>query len=146
MITGYYEEMKVGTVARSRARTITEVDVIGFAGLSGDWHPLHTDAVYAAAGPFGARIGHGMLTLAVASGLMTLSPEAVVAFYGMDKVRFLRPVLLGDTIRVETTVADMTPRNAGGGQVVLDVQVVNQSDQAVLAFQMIFVVAGQPDE
>jgi acyl dehydratase len=143
MITGYYEELEVGMRGRSRGRTITEADVVGFAGLSGDWHPLHTDAEYAARGPFGARIGHGMLTLAVATGLMTLSPEAVEAFYGMDRVRFLRPVRLGDTIRVETTIEEKVPRDGGGGRVVVKGEVINQEEQPVLAFQMIFLVASK---
>jgi acyl dehydratase len=143
MITGYYDDLKVGMVGHSRGRTITEADVVGFAGLSGDWHPLHTDAVYAAQGRFGARIGHGMLTLAVTSGLMTLSPEAVEAFYGMDRVRFLRPVMLGDTIRVETTIENMVPREGGGGRVFVDVKVLNQAGQLVLSIQMIFVVSGR---
>jgi 3-hydroxybutyryl-CoA dehydratase len=143
MITGYYDELEVGMRGRSRGRTITEADVVGFAGLSGDWHPLHTDAEYAAHGPFGARIGHGMLTLAVTTGLMTLSPEAVEAFYGMDRVRFIRPVRLGDTIRVETTIEEKIPRDTGGGRVVVKGEVMNQSDQLVLAFQMIFLVAGK---
>jgi 3-hydroxybutyryl-CoA dehydratase len=142
MITDYYDELEVGMRGRSRGRTITEADVVGFAGLSGDWHPLHTDAEYAAHGPFGARIGHGMLTLAVTTGLMTLSPEAIEAFYGMDRVRFLRPVMLGDTIRVETTLEEKIPRDGGGGKVVVKGEVINQSDQPVLAFQMIFLVAG----
>jgi acyl dehydratase len=142
MITGYYEDLEVGMRGRSRGRTITEADVVGFAGLSGDWHPLHTDAEYAARGPFGTRIGHGMLTLAVTSGLMTLSAEAVEAFYGMDRVRFLRPVRLGDTIRVETQVEEKIAREDGGGRVVLKVEVINQSEQLVLALQMIFLVAG----
>jgi acyl dehydratase len=143
MITGYYEELEVGTRGRSRGRTITEADVVGFAGLSGDWHPLHTDAEYAARGPFGARIGHGMLTLAVATGLMTLSPEAVEAFYGMDRVRFLRPVRLGDTIRVETIIEEKFPRDGGGGRVVVKGEVINQEEEPVLAFQMIFLVASK---
>ena len=122
VITGYYDQLAEGQTGSSRGRTITEADVVGFAGLSGDFHPLHMDSEFAAQARFGKRIGHGMLTLAVTSGLMTLSPEAVEAFYGMDKVRFLRPVMLGDTIHVETTVAEMVPRaEGGGGRVRLDV-------------------------
>jgi acyl dehydratase len=144
MITGYYEELEVGTTLRSRGRTITETDVLGFAGLSGDFHPLHTDAVYAASKRFGARIGHGMLTLAVTSGLMTLSPESVEAFYGMDRVRFLRPVFFGDTITATTTVKDKVLREGGGGKVTIGVTVKNQDGDAVLSFDMMFVVAGRP--
>jgi acyl dehydratase len=141
LITGYYEDLEVGRKFVSRGRTITETDVLGFAGLSGDFHPLHTDAVYAAEGPFGGRIAHGLLTIAVATGLMTLSPESIKAFYGLDRVRFLRPVHLGDTVHVESEIAEMREPVQGRSVVVLAVTVVNQDAEPVLAMRMSFVVA-----
>jgi 3-hydroxybutyryl-CoA dehydratase len=144
MITGYFDELEVGTVTHSRGRTITEADVVAFAGLSGDLHPLHTDAVYAAKGPFGERIGHGMLTLAVTSGLMTLSAESVRAFYGMDRVRFLRPVRFGDTLTVRSQVELKEPLNDDSGKVTLAVTVTNQDEEPVMAVQMRFVVGKKP--
>lgn len=144
LITGYYEDLEVGTSSESRGRTITETDIVSFAGLAGDFHPLHTDAEYAANGQFGERIAHGLLTLAVASGLMTLSHQSVRAFYGMDTVRFLRPVRIGDTIRVRSDIAEIDPPKDGAGKVSLNINIVNQRDEPVLAMQMMFVVGTRP--
>jgi acyl dehydratase len=142
MIAGYYEDLEIGQRFVSRGRTITETDVLGFAGLSGDFHPLHTDAVYAAEGPFGSRIAHGLLTLAITTGLMAPpSPEAIKAFYGLDRVRFLRPVYLGDTIHFESEVAEVREPEKGRSVVTLAVTVINQKAEPVLAMQMKFVVA-----
>jgi 3-hydroxybutyryl-CoA dehydratase len=140
VITGNYEDITVGQKFRSGGRTITEGYVLQFAMLSGDWHPLHTDFKYARNSAFGAPISHGMLTLAVATGLMTLSPESIQAFYGMDRVRFLRPVKFGDTISVESEVLARGPLKNDSGVVGLQVTVVNQDDDAVLSAQMKFLV------
>jgi len=97
----YFEDFNVGDRIVTRGRTITEADIVMFSALSGDWHPLHTDVEYAKQGPFKERIAHGFLVLSVASGLLPLSEIAIIAFYGMDKVRFIAPVRLLDTIHVE---------------------------------------------
>ena len=143
MITGYLEDLTQGSVAESRGRTITEADVVGFAGLSGDFHPLHLDAEYAAKARFGQRIGHGMLTLAVTSGLIELSPAAVQAFAGMDRVRFLRPVLFGDTVHVRSETASIEPLDDTCGRVVLAITVLNQRDEPVLVFEMRLIVSSR---
>ena len=146
MITGYYEDIAVGQTFRSNGRTINEAYVMQFAMLTGDWHPLHTDVEYARKGAFGQPISHGMLTLAVATGLMTLSPESVKAFYGMDRVRFLRPVVFGDTITVLTEVADRGPLKQDSGVIELKVTVVNQREEPVLAAQLKFLVRSRSSE
>lgn len=94
-----------------RARTITGDDIAAFAAVSGDHFPLHTDESWAIGTRFGGRIAHGMLVLAVASGLWRLDPEIVVAFYGLDRVRFVAPTRIGDTLHVELTVTGVTPRD-----------------------------------
>jgi 3-hydroxybutyryl-CoA dehydratase len=144
VITGYFEDLKVGTVLESRGRTITETDVVGFAGLSGDFHPLHTDREHAARARFGERIAHGMLTLAVATGLIELSPEAVQAFAGMDRVRFLRPVLFGDTIHVRSEVESLEQIDDSCGRAVLGISVLNQKDEPVVVFKMRLIVGTRP--
>lgn len=101
----------------SRGRTITEADVVQFAALTGDTHPLHTDAVFAAAGPFGARVAHGMLTISYAVGLVPLDPRRVLALRRITDVVFKRPVHLGDTIHVEGHVATLRPVSAEAGLV-----------------------------
>jgi 3-hydroxybutyryl-CoA dehydratase len=145
MITGYFEELSEGTVLESRGRTITETDVVGFAGLSGDFHPLHTDAEYASQARFGQRIAHGMLTLSIASGLIELSPEAVQAFAGMDRVRFVKPVFFGDTLRVRSETKSLQPIDDSCGRAVLGITVVNQKDESVLVFEMRLVVGTRPE-
>jgi 3-hydroxybutyryl-CoA dehydratase len=144
MITGYFEDLAQGTVLESRGRTITETDVVGFAGLSGDYHPLHTNAEHAKNARFGERIAHGMLTLSVASGLIELSPEAVQAFSGMDRVRFLQPVFFGDTLRVRSKVETLEPLDDSCGRAVLGITVLNQKDDPVLVFQMRLIVGSRP--
>ncbi len=86
----------------SAARTITEADIVMFASLSGDWNPIHTDAEFAKKTIFGQRIAHGLLTLSVVAGLLVrlgLTERTIVAFYGIDKLRFTKPVFIGDTIK-----------------------------------------------
>ena len=104
MITKWFDEFKVGETFRTRGRTITEADIVNFAMFSGDWYPLHTDADYAKNSPFGERIAHGMIVLSVMTGLIQLEPGYIIAFYGMDRVRFINPTKIGDTIRVESVV------------------------------------------
>lgn len=101
----------------SRGRTVTEADIVMFAALSGDWYPLHVDREYAAKSPFGERIAHGMLVLSAASGLMPLTEWALVAFYGMDRVRFVAPTKIGDTIHMEAEVVEKRDKGERGGVV-----------------------------
>ena len=85
----------------SRGRTVTEADVVAFAALTGDFHPQHSDAEWAAGSAFGERIAHGMLVASFAIGLVAFDPEEVVALRRLRDVVFKRPVRLGDTIHVE---------------------------------------------
>jgi 3-hydroxybutyryl-CoA dehydratase len=141
LITGYYDDLAIGQRFESGGRTITESYVLNFAMLSGDWHPLHTDAEYAKINRFGQPISHGMLTLTVVTGLMTLSKDSVEAFYGMDKVRFLRPVFFGDTIRLETEIVELVPSADSNGMVAVKVSVLNQHGDTVLVAVLKFIVS-----
>jgi 3-hydroxybutyryl-CoA dehydratase len=126
----YFEDFKVGDKTVTRGRTITEADIVNFASFSGDWYPLHTDAEWASKSIFGERIAHGLLVLSAASGLFPLYDMAIIAFYGMDKLRFLAPTKIGDTIHVEMEVQDCA-RKGFGGVVTLEQSIVNQRDEAV---------------
>jgi acyl dehydratase len=106
-------ELSPGATIRSRGRTITEADLVSFAALTGDWHPQHADAEWAARSRFGERIAHGMLVLSYSIGLVGFDPERVVALRGFDSVTFKRPVAIGETIRVEAEVADATQLDDG---------------------------------
>ncbi len=128
MFSSPFEALEVGTRHVSRGRTITEADVVGFAALTGDHHPQHTDAAWAAESPFGERIAHGMLVLSYAAGLVPLDPERVLALRRVRDAVFKRPVHLGDTICVETRIAATDPAT---GVVTCAWLVRNQADRLV---------------
>jgi 3-hydroxybutyryl-CoA dehydratase len=115
----------------SRGRTITEADVVAFSALTGDWHPQHSDAVWAADSAFGERIAHGMLIVSFAIGLVAFDPEQVVALRRIRDVVFKRPVRLGDTIHVEGTEAERREVDAATALVTWNWRIVNQDDELV---------------
>lgn len=142
MITTYVEDIAVGDTSLSRARTITESDLTGFAMFSGDWHPIHTDAEYAAADArFGQRIAHGALVLSAALGLVEFWPPAMQAFYGLDRLRFVAPTLIGDTLHVETEVLAVEPRADGDAIVTYRFDVRNQRGEDVMVSELKALVA-----
>lgn len=134
----YFEDFKVGEKSITPSRTITEADIVNFAALSGDWNPLHVDKEFAHKGPFGERIAHGLLVLSVTSGLF--SPElifnkwALIAFYGIDKLRFIAPTKIGDTIQTELETINKKVKNDNSGIVDLKITTRNQHNKEVLVF------------
>ncbi len=126
----YYEDLKVDESATTPGRTITETDIVNFAGVSGDFNRIHTDEEYAASMHFGQRIAHGMLGLSVSSGLVTRNPGAqqhmLIAWLGITW-EFKRPILIGDTIKVTQTVKEKRPtRKPDSGLIIFDIKVTNQ--------------------
>jgi acyl dehydratase len=135
---GYrYDDLFVGMRFRSPGRTILDADLIGFAGLTGDYSELHTSDVYARNSQFGRRVAHGMLGLAYAHGLMWARTgelrETAVAFLGIDGWRFLGPVFVGDTIFVDYVLAELRDSRSRPAQAIatFDVAVVNQHNAVV---------------
>jgi 3-hydroxybutyryl-CoA dehydratase len=126
-----FDQLEVGAGFRSRGRTITETDLVSFATLTGDFHPVHTDADWAAESLFGGRIAHGALLLSYCVGLVPFDPEQVVALRGFDRVAFKRPVRIGDTIRVIGEVASKQELDGATGLVVFAWKVVNQRGETV---------------
>ena len=126
-----YEQLAVGDSFSTRARTITEADIVAFASLTGDMHPQHTDAAWAANSLFGERIAHGMLVVSYALGLMALDPERVVALRRVREAVFKRPVAIGDTIHAEGRIERLDTIDGGTGIVGVRVDVVNQRSKAV---------------
>ncbi|PSQ43592.1 monoamine oxidase [Halobacteriales archaeon QS_9_68_42] len=138
-----FADTEEGDTDVTQGRTITEADVTNFAGVSGDFNHLHTDAERMSESMFGERIAHGMLVVSAATGLLwqARSPEereAVVAFYGIDDLRFRQPTYVGDTIRVETEVLETRSKDEGpgNGTVRTAVEVRNQRDQTVVSCEM----------
>lgn len=133
----YYEDFVVGGVHESRGRTVTEADIVNFAGLSGDFVELHTNEEFARRSPFGRRIAHGALIFSISTGLMTqmnLINDTVLAFYGLDKLRFTAPVFIGDTVRVTKRVIELREKDADRGVVTFETQVLNQNNEPVIVY------------
>jgi 3-hydroxybutyryl-CoA dehydratase len=130
----YYEDYALGQTMVTRGRTITEADIVHFAGLTGDYNPMHTDAEYMKHSIFGERIAHGMLTLSYAVGQayqLGFMEGTILAFRGLE-MKFSLPVFIGDTLHVELHVREKKDAlRMGGGLITLDVKVINQAGKSV---------------
>ena len=129
----FFEDFEVGYKATTASRTVTEHDIVAFAGLSGDFNQIHVDAEYAKATPIGQRIAHGLLGMAIASGLAVqtgILGANVIVFREVGEWKFVKPIFIGDTIHVDIEIAETKafPR-LGGGLVTLAVSVNNQANE-----------------
>jgi len=123
----YFDEVDVGDAWSSPGRTITETDVVNFAGMTGDYNPLHVDHEFARSTPFGRPIAHGLLGMAFAAGLGSSSPSMqTAAFVRIVDWKFLKPLFIGDTIRVETEIVAMEPHGRKRGLITWRRRIVNQ--------------------
>lgn len=138
----FFEDYVEGSVRRTLGRTITETDIVIHAGQTGDFYPHHMDAEWCRTQPFGQRIAHGTLVFSVAVGMTAgnVNPEAFS--YGYDRLRFIRPVFIGDTIQVTVTIKEKkdSPKSPEHGIVVELCQVVNQRGETVLACEHVLMV------
>ena len=145
----YFEELEIGDVFTSPGRTITETDIILFAGLSGDYNELHTSVEFAKATPFGQRIAHGLLGLSIASGLGSRAgfiEGTAIAFTGLEW-KFKAPVFIGDTIYLQAQVEKKRMMKAlGGGMVILDIQLINQEEKTVQQGTWKVIIKSEPTE
>jgi acyl dehydratase len=131
----YFEDYCLGAVRESLGRTITETDIVIHAGQTGDFYPHHMDAEWAKTQEFKQRVAHGTLIFSVAIGMTTGEVNPIAFSYGYDRLRFIKPVFIGDTIRVKVTVKDKRdhPKRADVGFVVELCEVSNQRGEIVLA-------------
>jgi acyl dehydratase len=139
----YFEDYVVGDTRETTGRTITETDIVIHAGQTGDFFPHHMDAEWCATRPFGRRMAHGTLVMSVAVGMTAgdINPRAMS--YGYDRVRFVRPVFIGDTLTVRaeiTATSDHRKRPDALGMVEETVTARNQADEVVLALVHLYVV------
>jgi 3-hydroxybutyryl-CoA dehydratase len=133
----YFEDFELAAVNKSRGRTVTEADIVNFAGVSGDFVELHINEEYARSGPFGRRIAHGLLVLSIASGLgvrMNDISETVIAFYGIDRLRFVKPTFIGDTVHVVKKVIGKQEKTADRGILTFETSVMNQNNEPVIVY------------
>ena len=140
--TIYFEEYEIGSTRTTTGRTITETDFVVHAGHTGDFFPHHMDAEFMKTTEFGQRIAHGTMVFAIGVGLTASVINPVAFSYGYDRLRFVRPVFIGDTIKTRTTIAakEDDPKRPGHGRVIERVEVINQRGEVVLAADHIYVV------
>lgn len=131
ILSSDFDALELGGGFRTRGRTITETDLVSFAALTGDFHPIHTDAEWAAESEFNGRIAHGMLLLSYCVGLVPLDPEQVMALRGFERIAFKRPVRIGDTIHVVGELESKKELDAATGLVVFNWKIVNQREETV---------------
>ena len=145
----YLEEFEVGQQITTAGRTISEADVVAFAGLTGDYNQIHIDKEFAKGTPFGQRIAHGLLGLSYALGLVTqtgMLEGTVLAFREIGNWKFVHPIFIGDTIHTELEVMAVKPMyRLGGGLVDIHVEVVNQDGKVVMKGNWRALIASAPD-
>ncbi|MCE9657856.1 MAG: phenylacetic acid degradation bifunctional protein PaaZ [Burkholderiales bacterium] len=144
----HFEDLAVGDSLLTHRRTVSEADIVAFGGISGDFFYMHFDAIAAKESAFGQRIAHGYFVLSAAAGLfVSPAPGPVLANYGLDTLRFVKPVAIGDTIRARLTCKRKIDRNRkdaqgkGQGVVAWDVEVTNQADELVASYDILTLVA-----
>jgi len=145
----YFEEFEVDAVMRTRGRTITEADLVQFAGLTGDYNPMHTDAEYSKDSFMGQRVAHGMLTVSYAVGQayqLGILERTVLGFRGLE-MKFSNPVYIGDTIHAELKVVETKPaKRLGGGVVTLDMRIVKQDGKIAQKGSLTLLMMSQPED
>jgi acyl dehydratase len=148
---GYaYADLHVGMAFRSPGRTITDADLVSFAGLTGDFSELHTSDVYARSSQFARRVAHGMLGLAYAHGLMWARTgelrETAIAFLGINEWKFVGPIFVGDTIFVNYSIAEIRDSRSKPTQAIVtfDVEVVTHDDRVVQRGRKVLLVSKVP--
>jgi oxepin-CoA hydrolase/3-oxo-5,6-dehydrosuberyl-CoA semialdehyde dehydrogenase len=144
----HFEDLQIGDSLLTHRRTVGEADIVAFGGISGDYFYMHFDEIAAKESPFGKRIAHGYFVLSAAAGLfVSPAPGPVLANYGLDTLRFVKPVGIGDTIRARLTAKRKIDRNkkdangVGQGVVAWDVEVTNQNDEVVASYDILTLVA-----
>jgi acyl dehydratase len=138
----FYEDIAVGETRLTLGRTITETDIVAHAGQTGDFFPHHMDAEWCATQDFKRRVAHGTLIFSVGVGMTasTINPRAMS--YGYDRLRFIKPVFIGDTIRASATIKEKRehPHRATHGIVVELLEVSNQANETVLVSEHLYLV------
>lgn len=141
----YFEEYELGESRETHGRTITEADFVIHAGHTGDFFPHHMDAEHMKGTPFGQRIAHGTMTFAIGIGLTASEINPLAFTYGYDRLRFPKPVHIGDTIRTRLTVSEKSdePKRPGMGRIVESCEVINQKGEVVMVCQHILLAQKQ---
>lgn len=138
----YLEDLEAGSNWTSSARTVTETDIVSFAGMTGDFDPLHMDHEHARQSPYGRPIAHGLLGMSLMAGLSSTCPRVrTLALVKVEDWQFQRPVYVGDTIHVVTRVESITPRGRRSGEVVWFRKLINQRGECVQSGRIVTLVS-----
>ncbi len=145
----WFEEFEIGSVRHSPGRTIAESDLMGFAGLTGDYSQVHTDEEFCRKTEFGTRIAHGLLGLSIAQGLMwrtNYTQGTGIASLGWDKWKFSKPIMIGDTIRIRWSVTDKRESKSKpyAGIITEFIEVMNQKGEVVQNGEHITMIRRRP--
>lgn len=146
----YFEEFEVGQQVVTAGRTVTEADIVTFAGVSGDFNQIHTDAEFSKNTPIGRRVAHGILGLSIASGLVVqtgLMEGTIILFREISHWKFVKTIFIGDTIHVVVEIKETKalPR-IGGGSVVIELDVKNQDEETVMKGTWNALISSQPED
>ena len=145
----YFEEFETGMTFVSPGRTVTESDIVNFAGLSGDYTQIHTNVEFSKSTPVGQRVAHGILGLSIASGLATRTgvlEGTVIAFREIREWKFIKTDFIGDTVRVSMHVLETKElRRMGGGLVNIELRLLNQNDETVMKGIWKVLMASRPE-
>jgi len=144
----FFEEFSVGQRVNTVGRTVSEGDIYNFAGLTGDFNQIHTNAAFASKTQFGQRIAHGLLGLSIATGLIMQTgflEGTVLAFREINEWKFVKPFFIGDTIYSELTITETKPLpRIGGGAIIAAIVVKNQTDEICQRGSLNLLVLSKP--
>ena len=142
----YFDDYVVGEMRLTHGRTITETDFVVHAGHTGDFFPHHMDAEAMKASPWGQRIAHGTMTFAIGIGLTASEINPLAFTYGYERLRFPKPLFIGDTIHTKLTIAQLQadPKRLDHGRITERVEIINQRDEVVLACEHIYLAKRRP--
>jgi acyl dehydratase len=132
MIDKTFGELELGEVRTSRGRTLTETDVINFCMLTGNWLEIHANVEFASAALYGQRLVQGSLVFSIVNALIPLDSTVVEAFYGVDRLRFLKPSFIGDTVWARTRIIGLRPKANGAGVATCELLGVNQRRETIM--------------
>ena len=140
-IRKHFEEFELNSIRNTRGRTVTETDIVLHAGQSGDFFPHHMDEDWCKTQPFGQRIAHGTLIFTIAIGLTADLVNEVSMTYGYERLRFIKPVFIGDTLKVKVTITDKKEyKNPGYGLITELVECFNQRNELVMICEHLLLV------
>ena len=146
----FFEDCRVGEKLVSPGRTITETDIVLFGAFSGDWAPIHADAEYARKNVFGERIAHGMLVLAIGGALplqrgqFAMLPRSTICLAEVERIRFVAPTRIGDTIHTESEIARMTELDPIRSLITIRGTIKNQRDEVLITYTLKYFVGRRP--